>query len=80
MKYACPSQMTWKLAVNALLKVLNAGLPVARQYRKHKIISNCISYYHTILTLFKYYSCFINAEFIIYKVLIDKNNLLFPLL
>ncbi|XP_015915930.1 protein MON2 homolog isoform X2 [Parasteatoda tepidariorum] len=32
MKYACPSQMTWKLAVNAVLKVLQAGLPMARQY------------------------------------------------
>uniref|UniRef100_T1D1X0 Protein MON2 homolog n=1 Tax=Cupiennius salei TaxID=6928 RepID=T1D1X0_CUPSA len=32
LKYACPSQMTWKHAVNALLKVLNAGLPIARQY------------------------------------------------
>ncbi|KAF8790147.1 Protein MON2 like protein [Argiope bruennichi] len=32
MKYSCPSHMTWKLAVNALLKVLHAGLPVARQY------------------------------------------------
>ncbi|KAG8199888.1 hypothetical protein JTE90_015878 [Oedothorax gibbosus] len=32
MKYSCPSQMTWKLAVNAVLKVLHAGLPVARQY------------------------------------------------
>ncbi|XP_054718862.1 protein MON2 homolog [Uloborus diversus] len=31
MKYACPSQTTWKLAVSALLKVLYAGLPVARQ-------------------------------------------------
>ncbi|GFU23215.1 protein MON2 homolog [Nephila pilipes] len=32
MKYSCPFQMTWKLAVNAVLKVLHAGLPVARQY------------------------------------------------
>lgn len=51
MKYACPSQMTWKLAVNALLKVLNAGLPVARQYRKHKIISDYFSFYHAVLCL-----------------------------
>ena len=30
MKYSCPSQTTWKLAVNALLAVLQIGLPVAR--------------------------------------------------
>ncbi|XP_023214026.1 protein MON2 homolog isoform X4 [Centruroides sculpturatus] len=32
MKYSCPSQFTWKLAVNSLLKVLHVGLPVARQH------------------------------------------------
>lgn len=35
MKYSCPSQMTWKLAVNSLLKVLNVGLSVARQHPSH---------------------------------------------
>ncbi|XP_056273167.1 protein MON2 homolog isoform X2 [Pseudoliparis swirei] len=31
LKYACPSESTWKLAVSSLLKVLSIGLPVARQ-------------------------------------------------
>ncbi|XP_028666343.1 protein MON2 homolog isoform X1 [Erpetoichthys calabaricus] len=32
MKYSCPSESTWKLAVASLLKVLSIGLPVARQH------------------------------------------------
>uniref|UniRef100_A0A3B3QB26 Protein MON2 homolog n=1 Tax=Paramormyrops kingsleyae TaxID=1676925 RepID=A0A3B3QB26_9TELE len=32
LKYACPSESTWKLAVSSLLKVLSVGLPVARQH------------------------------------------------
>ncbi|XP_024911819.1 protein MON2 homolog isoform X5 [Cynoglossus semilaevis] len=32
LKYACPSETTWKLAVSSLLKVLSIGLPVARQH------------------------------------------------
>ncbi|KAM8890970.1 protein MON2 homolog isoform 2-T2 [Spinachia spinachia] len=32
LKYACPSESTWKLAVSSLLKVLSTGLPVARQH------------------------------------------------
>ncbi|XP_063303219.1 protein MON2 homolog isoform X2 [Pelobates fuscus] len=32
LKYACPSESTWKLAVTSLLKVLSVGLPVARQH------------------------------------------------
>ncbi|XP_046890871.1 protein MON2 homolog isoform X2 [Hypomesus transpacificus] len=32
LKYACPSESTWKLAVSSLLKVLFVGLPVARQH------------------------------------------------
>ncbi|XP_036373628.1 protein MON2 homolog isoform X2 [Megalops cyprinoides] len=32
LKYACPSESTWKLAVASLLKVLSIGLPVARQH------------------------------------------------
>ncbi|XP_064417663.1 protein MON2 homolog isoform X3 [Latimeria chalumnae] len=32
LKYACPSESTWKLAVFSLLKVLSIGLPVARQH------------------------------------------------
>lgn len=32
LKYACPSESTWKLAVSSLLKVLCIGLPVARQH------------------------------------------------
>ncbi|XP_076863184.1 protein MON2 homolog isoform X1 [Brachyhypopomus gauderio] len=31
LKYACPAESTWKLAVTSLLKVLSIGLPVARQ-------------------------------------------------
>ncbi|KAI4876120.1 hypothetical protein NFI96_023612 [Prochilodus magdalenae] len=31
LKYACPAETTWKLAVSSLLKVLSIGLPVARQ-------------------------------------------------
>ncbi|XP_043944224.1 protein MON2 homolog [Protopterus annectens] len=32
LKYACPSESTWKLAISSLLKVLSIGLPVARQH------------------------------------------------
>ncbi|KAM6137888.1 protein MON2 homolog isoform 1-T1 [Pterocles gutturalis] len=32
LKYSCPSESTWKLAVSSLLKVLSIGLPVARQH------------------------------------------------
>uniref|UniRef100_A0A4W5QVU9 Protein MON2 homolog n=1 Tax=Hucho hucho TaxID=62062 RepID=A0A4W5QVU9_9TELE len=32
LKYGCPSESTWKLAVSSLLKVLSTGLPVARQH------------------------------------------------
>ncbi|XP_072341125.1 protein MON2 homolog isoform X2 [Scyliorhinus torazame] len=32
LKYACPSETTWKMAVSSLLKVLSIGLPVARQH------------------------------------------------
>ncbi|KAJ8401396.1 hypothetical protein AAFF_G00386270 [Aldrovandia affinis] len=32
LKYACPSESTWRLAVSSLLKVLSIGLPVARQH------------------------------------------------
>ncbi|CAB1331533.1 unnamed protein product [Coregonus sp. 'balchen'] len=32
LRYACPSESTWKLAVSSLLKVLSTGLPVARQH------------------------------------------------
>ncbi|KAK1169177.1 hypothetical protein AOXY_G10128 [Acipenser oxyrinchus oxyrinchus] len=32
LKYACPSESTWKLAVSSLLKVLSIGLQVARQH------------------------------------------------
>ncbi|XP_066580371.1 protein MON2 homolog isoform X1 [Amia ocellicauda] len=32
LKYACPSESTWKLAVSSMLKVLSIGLPVARQH------------------------------------------------
>lgn len=32
LRYACPSQTTWKLAVNSLLSVLQVGLPISRQY------------------------------------------------
>ncbi|TRY98843.1 hypothetical protein DNTS_027857 [Danionella cerebrum] len=31
LKYACPAESTWKLAVSSLLRVLSIGLPVARQ-------------------------------------------------
>uniref|UniRef100_A0A673JKJ1 Protein MON2 homolog n=1 Tax=Sinocyclocheilus rhinocerous TaxID=307959 RepID=A0A673JKJ1_9TELE len=31
LKYACPAESTWNLAVSSLLKVLSIGLPVARQ-------------------------------------------------
>ncbi|XP_042637142.1 protein MON2 homolog [Orycteropus afer afer] len=32
LKYSCPSESTWRLAVTSLLKVLSIGLPVARQH------------------------------------------------
>lgn len=32
MKYSCPSQTTWKLAVTSLLAILHVGLPLAREY------------------------------------------------
>ncbi|XP_028908969.1 protein MON2 homolog isoform X2 [Ornithorhynchus anatinus] len=32
LKYSCPSETTWKLAVSSLLKFLSIGLPVARQH------------------------------------------------
>lgn len=32
LKYSCPSESTWKMAVSSLLKVLSIGLPVARQH------------------------------------------------
>ncbi|KAJ8373865.1 hypothetical protein SKAU_G00044450 [Synaphobranchus kaupii] len=32
LKYACPLESTWKLAVSSLLRVLSVGLPVARQH------------------------------------------------
>ncbi|XP_076369562.1 mon2 homolog, regulator of endosome-to-Golgi trafficking isoform X2 [Tachypleus tridentatus] len=32
MKYSCPSQSTWKLAVDAFLKVLHVGLPLAQNH------------------------------------------------
>ncbi|XP_041965197.1 protein MON2 homolog isoform X2 [Alosa sapidissima] len=32
LKYSCPAESTWKLAVSSLLKVLSIGLPVARQH------------------------------------------------
>ncbi|XP_035258149.1 protein MON2 homolog isoform X1 [Anguilla anguilla] len=32
LKYACPSESTWKLAVSSLLAALSVGLPVARQH------------------------------------------------
>ncbi|XP_056454243.1 protein MON2 homolog isoform X1 [Gadus chalcogrammus] len=32
LKYSCPSESTWQLAVSSLLKVLSIGLPVARQH------------------------------------------------
>ncbi|XP_060050988.1 protein MON2 homolog isoform X3 [Erinaceus europaeus] len=32
LKYSCPSESTWKLAVSSLLRVLSIGLPVARQH------------------------------------------------
>ncbi|XP_006886103.1 PREDICTED: protein MON2 homolog isoform X2 [Elephantulus edwardii] len=32
LKYSCPSESTWKLAVTSLLRVLSIGLPVARQH------------------------------------------------
>ncbi|XP_058791911.1 protein MON2 homolog isoform X3 [Phymastichus coffea] len=35
MKYACPSQTTWKLAVTNLLDILHTGLPLARSYPEH---------------------------------------------
>lgn len=35
MKYTCPSQSTWKLAVGALLSVIQVGLPTARQNAAH---------------------------------------------
>ncbi|KAK2161316.1 hypothetical protein LSH36_119g13030 [Paralvinella palmiformis] len=31
MKYGCPSQSSWMLAINSLLTVLNIGLPIARK-------------------------------------------------
>lgn len=35
MKYACPSQTTWKLAITSLLATLHTGLPLARKYPGH---------------------------------------------
>ncbi|XP_061085397.1 protein MON2 homolog isoform X2 [Conger conger] len=32
LKYGCPAESTWKLAVSSLLRVLSVGLPVARQH------------------------------------------------
>ncbi|XP_072291285.1 protein MON2 homolog isoform X1 [Eucyclogobius newberryi] len=32
LKYSCPSESTWKLAVSSLLRALSIGLPVARQH------------------------------------------------
>ena len=32
LKYSCPSESTWQLAVSSLLKMLSIGLPVARQH------------------------------------------------
>ncbi|XP_018610506.2 protein MON2 homolog isoform X2 [Scleropages formosus] len=32
LKYTCPSESTWRLAVSSLRKVLSTGLPVARQH------------------------------------------------
>jgi len=31
LKYACPSQSTWHLAINSLMTVLSVGLPLARK-------------------------------------------------
>ncbi|KAJ8245507.1 hypothetical protein GJAV_G00271460 [Gymnothorax javanicus] len=31
-KYSCPAESTWKLAVSSLLRALSVGLPVARQH------------------------------------------------
>ncbi|RWS16385.1 hypothetical protein B4U79_07473 [Dinothrombium tinctorium] len=47
MKYSCPSQTTWKLAVNVLLNVLQIGLPIARQHASDFIgiwadLANCL--------------------------------------
>ncbi|XP_048464033.1 protein MON2 homolog isoform X3 [Rhincodon typus] len=36
LKYACPSETTWKMAVSSLLKILSIGLPVARQHASSK--------------------------------------------
>ncbi|CAN7943544.1 unnamed protein product, partial [Ixodes pacificus] len=35
MKYNCPSQSTWKLAVTSLLAVLRVGLPIAHNNEVH---------------------------------------------
>ncbi|XP_014213732.1 protein MON2 homolog isoform X2 [Copidosoma floridanum] len=35
MKYSCPLQTTWKLAVTSLLAILHVGLPLARNYPDH---------------------------------------------
>ncbi|KAK3580643.1 hypothetical protein CHS0354_013414 [Potamilus streckersoni] len=32
LKYACPSQTTWQLVINAFLTVLSVGLPIARKH------------------------------------------------
>lgn len=39
MKYSCPSQSTWKLAILSLLTVLAIGLPVARKNEKDFVAS-----------------------------------------
>lgn len=32
MKYKCPSQTTWKLAITNLLTILHIGIPLARKH------------------------------------------------
>ena len=55
LKYGCPSQTTWMLAINSVLTILTIGLPIARKhgtYAKHPyLILLCKAKRQYLLTL-----------------------------
>uniref|UniRef100_A0A8C0L8B9 Protein MON2 homolog n=1 Tax=Canis lupus dingo TaxID=286419 RepID=A0A8C0L8B9_CANLU len=66
LKYSCPSESTWKLAVSSLLKVLSIGLPVARQHASSGKFDNNLSksVVQLISTEILPYANFIPKEFV----------------
>jgi len=65
LKYACPSQSTWHLAINSLMSVLSVGLPLAR---KNGMWTFCVAIYADVHVCIQFVVVFTDKTMLLKKL------------